>query len=305
MLDEAKAVDSWFVASAELRSENRTAHGPKSVAEGQRERPNGASRAPWAAMAWIGMFVVLSGYTYLRAMGDETFAPRRVGWLEEAVFGGVPSEFLQQHLYERDLIWLDFAGYVFHVSWFMVPYFAAFGIMVAARHRLLEYFGWLVATHYLGVVFYILLPVEPPWMEIGTTRVLDERVFIPFTRADNNPVAAFPSLHCAVPMALALFFLLRMKSPRWAAVFAAWGVGISFFVVYLGEHWVIDVVGAYALAGMVAFVLTSSHIARAIRSIPGDPAQLVQRFNRHAFPPRATVSQLHTRAAKQPDSRAA
>lgn len=234
------------------------------------------------------MFALLSGYTWLRSLGDEVFAPRRIGSLEQAIFGAVPSEFLQRHIYERDVIWLDFIGYLFHVSWFMVPYFVAFAILVRAPHRLLEYFGWVILTHYLGAVFYILVPVEPPWMELGTTRVLDQRVFIPFTRADNNPVAAFPSLHCALPMSIALFFLLRMRSRRWAGVFAAWGLGISFFVVYLGEHWVIDVAGGWALAGLVAWIATSRVLGAAARSLPGDPVARLQRFNRYAFPaPRA------------------
>jgi membrane-associated phospholipid phosphatase len=230
------------------------------------------------------MFGLLSGYTWLRSIGDEVFAPRQIGSFEQAIFGVVPSEFLQRHIYERDVIWLDFIGYLFHVSWFMVPYFVAFAILVRAPHRLLEYFGWVILTHYVGAVFYIFFPVEPPWMELGATRVLDERVFIPFTRADNNPVAAFPSLHCALPMSIALFFLLRMRSRRWAVVFAAWGMGISFFVVYLGEHWVIDVAGGWLLAAFVAWLATSPVLAAAIRALPGDPAVRIRRFNRHAFP---------------------
>jgi hypothetical protein len=250
------------------------------------------------------MFLALSGYTYLRSAGDEIFSARRVGSIEQALFGTVPAEFLQRHIYERDLIAVDFLGYLFHVSWFMVPYFAAFGLMLKARHRLLEFLGWVILTHYLGALFYLLLPVEPPWMEIGTTRVLDERVFIPFTRADNNPVAAFPSLHCALPMSMALFFLLRMGSRKWAAAFAGWGLGISFFVVYLGEHWVIDAFGGYALAGLVAAILTNGWLAALVRRLPGDFARRVARFNARAFPA-PVPPEVRTLVPRAPGRRAA
>jgi membrane-associated phospholipid phosphatase len=52
---------------------------------------------------------------------------------------------------------------------------------------------------------------------------------------DVNPLAAFPSLHVALPAS--------QKGP-----FRIWAVGISVAVVMLGEHWVIDVAAGWALA---------------------------------------------------------
>jgi hypothetical protein len=101
--------------------------------------------------------------------------------------------------------------------------------------------------------------------------VLAERAFVTYTQLDDNPFAAFPSLHAGFPLVIGLFFLLRCGRTRrlgWVAV--GFAVAIGFDVVYLGEHWVIDVVGGYALAGGVAWLFTSSVVRAALGALPGN-----------------------------------
>ena len=82
-------------------------------------------------------------------------------------------------------------------------------------------------------------------------------------------------------MVIALFLLLRCQRARVAGWFAlAFALGISFAVVYLGEHWIIDVLGGWALAGGVAFLFTSKRVRSRIERIPGDPLTFVLRFDR-------------------------
>jgi hypothetical protein len=49
--------------------------------------------------------------------------------------------------------------------------------------------------------------------------------------------------------------------------------------VYLGEHWVIDVLGGWALAAGTAFLFTSRTVRRGVETLPGDPLRRLIGFN--------------------------
>ena len=114
----------------------------------------------------------------------------------------------------------------------------------------------------------------------GITRILLDRSFIQYTVLDNNPFAAFPSMHACLPMVLTLFFFLRCDRARFLGWFTlVYSLLIGFAVVYLGEHWVLDVLGGYALAGLVAVLFMNGGLQRLYARIPGDPIAQLARFN--------------------------
>jgi len=97
-------------------------------------------------------------------------------------------------------------------------------------------------------------------MGVGATRVLfqvDNKMGVPMYRAiydyiGVNPFAAFPSLHSAFPWIIALFAIKAWKKkalPILIFPFMVW-----FSAVYLGEHYVIDVVGG-VLYATLAFIV--------------------------------------------------
>jgi membrane-associated phospholipid phosphatase len=118
----------------------------------------------------------------------------------------------------------------------------------------------------VGLLLYALVPTAPPWLHgtseddmtvhritrasnAGATRDPDQ-VYTFFT--DPNPVAAMPSLHQAftILMALALY-----RERRRLGIFAAcYAAAMGFALVYLGEHYVVDVL-AGALLAVVAVVV--------------------------------------------------
>jgi membrane-associated phospholipid phosphatase len=105
-------------------------------------------------------------------------------------------------------------------------------------------------------------------MEPDVARIMHERPLwtrFDYLEADANEVAAFPSLHAALPLVVGLFCLLRTPNLRWLG----WvGVGQALvtgaFMVYLGEHWVFDILGGYALAGVIAGLFGSGLAFRAL-----------------------------------------
>jgi membrane-associated phospholipid phosphatase len=67
-----------------------------------------------------------------------------------------------------------------------------------------------------------------------------------YSSLNPNPVAANPSLHAALPF-VGFLALLRLRSPlAWPLL--AWCVAVWFSVIYLGEHYVLDVVAGVVLA---------------------------------------------------------
>jgi membrane-associated phospholipid phosphatase len=65
----------------------------------------------------------------------------------------------------------------------------------------------------------------------------------------GNPLAAMPSLHFATTVMAAL--LLAEVGPVAGAIGFAYAATLGFALVYLGEHYVIDLIAGAALTGAV------------------------------------------------------
>jgi membrane-associated phospholipid phosphatase len=230
-------------------------------------------------------FAIVLAHASIRGLGDQFRGVSSVHDLERALFGGtVPTSWLQDRVQSHDFVWVDFLGFLAHAAWFISPWLLAFTVMVARRDRLLELFAWMVAVMYVASAVFLVFPVEPPWMEIGSVRVLEERQFIHYVGADNNPVAAMPSLHAALPFALGIFCLSRLGWRKAGFGFLAYSGVVGFFVVYLGEHWVVDVLAGYALSGCVAVAFTTPAVEGLADALPGHPVTAFRRFNEFWFP---------------------
>jgi membrane-associated phospholipid phosphatase len=237
---------------------------------------NGLTRA-FVLVATTGAIagVYIAGlvlHAYLRGAADDvrgvTYSPAGI---EQALFHGVPSLWLQHWLPESGIAkWL---AVFIHASWFYGPIVLA--LLVLARCGRLSV-AHLLALH-LTVLFtadlaYIAFPTRPPWMDFELTRVVN-LVYGNATEVDANPVAAFPSLHIAVPVLYALWFA-RQRDPvlrRLAPLLAAWAVAVAWSVVYGGEHYLVDALAgaAWAVAVYAAFEGTLRLAQAAARSLAG------------------------------------
>jgi hypothetical protein len=174
------------------------------------------------------------------------------------MFGQIPSLFMQQ---TWRLPFLDYMGAFFYSIYFFVPTLFAYVLWRKSPKNYWKYTVAFGVCTYGALVTFLFYPVAPPWIEVPhVTRILtgsvDVNLGVPvyktlFDFLSPNLYAAFPSMHSALPW---LVFLFAFKIWRWKALpVLSLPVGTWFSAVYLGEHYVVDVLGGIAYA-TVAFV---------------------------------------------------
>jgi PAP2 superfamily protein len=183
---------------------------------------------------------------------------------------------------DRPLAWA-------HWLWFFEPHLAMTWILVRHNERFAHAARQMAATYDLGCAAYAGIPTAPPWWasEQGQTGEDVSRVMIEvgestFGRAwprlyeslGGNPWAAMPSLHFGTSV-MAAILLAECGTGEGAAGFAYAGV-LGFALVYLGEHYVIDLIAGLAL---VAAVRNGEPL---VEPLAGRISRAVQRLERLA-----------------------
>jgi len=87
---------------------------------------------------------------------------------------------------------------------------------------------------------------------------MDHNLGMPFYRTifdyvQSDPFAAFPSLHAMYPWLISLY-ALKIKKTK-ALLILLFPVGVWFSAVYLGEHYVVDVIGGVIYATCAFFLV--------------------------------------------------
>lgn len=190
-------------------------------------------------------------------------------------FGELPSVRLQRALartgpqgpqwrtLDRVLVWA-------HWGWFLVPHAALLYILAREPARFERAAVLTYAVFDVGASFYWVIPTAPPWFAVSGDRQLAEagegvavrRMMVEYGEFfwkdgwgslysvfGGNPLAAMPSLHFATSAMAAM--LLAEVSPVAGALGAAYAATLSFALVYLGEHYLVDLIGGAALTAGV------------------------------------------------------
>lgn len=222
---------------------------------------------------WLFFYVAgIYLYTVLRAFADDlgmTVRAEYVISIDRGMFlGNVPTEQLQRAFFTPWRIdAIDLAAVATHWSFFVVPHGLFAFLWLRRRSLAPAYAAAMLITLYLGLLLFWLAPTVPPWLAgyqgdlRSTYRVmnfvtsgLDVGAYreLYATLAAPNAVASVPSIH----MALTFLVLLSVRdmAPRWTWPLVAYNLLMAFSLVYLGEHYVFDL-----LVGI--FVATVGHYA--------------------------------------------
>jgi len=226
----------------------------------------GSDFRPWAL--YILAFVL---FAHLRTLADETGNPARYGYvisLERALFlGTVPTLWLQKQLYTfgRATI-LDLYSLAIYLTYFFAPHITALALWRLNPARFRPYIAALLGALYLGLAVAFIVPTAPPWLAgqrgdlphvfrilrdiLG--RANPEAYEQGYAIAGTNPVAAMPSLHMAVTFII--LFTAWGCHPLAAAGALLYTLSMGFALVYLGEHYVVDLL-AGLLTALIAWSL--------------------------------------------------
>ncbi|MCW3994628.1 MAG: phosphatase PAP2 family protein [Candidatus Bathyarchaeota archaeon] len=179
--------------------------------------------------------------------------------LELGLFGTIPSIVLQQSI---RLPVLDYMGAFFYSLHFFAPTIFAFILWKASPKNYWKYTVAFGICTYGALITFLFYPVAPPWIAVPhVTRILtgsvDASLGIPvyktlFDVLSPNLYAAFPSMHSALPLLISLF-AIKIWGKKGLPVLI-FPVGVWFSAVYLGEHYVVDVLGGIAYA-IFAFLI--------------------------------------------------
>jgi hypothetical protein len=206
---------------------------------------------------YCSLFALTVPYVLLRGVADSWRAPVDGAHVERALFGGLPTIALQDHLYAGQYGLLEHLAVYMHISWFFVPAGVTLLVLFKWRSEFASYAAWYLGVMYGAVALFAIVPMQPPWMaDPHVVRIF--ALHASEAQVDNNTVAAFPSLHVALPLTIALWSLTRGHRAL-GAVMGLYALMIALAVVYLGEHYVIDVLGA---CGVAALVMLAARAAR-------------------------------------------
>ena len=188
---------------------------------------------------------------------DDIGLPVHGAATEEALFGSLPTLWLQGHIYPLSPTFFSWAVRVVHGSWFVVPWLVGALVSWKRPQRIGSFFLWWIALHFIVNAMFAAFPLQPPWManaDVIRVAALHTAREIP----DDNPLAAMPSLHVALPLLISLWlFRERWRIPALAML--AYAALVALEVVFSGEHYVIDVAGGVATAVAIALAAQISH----------------------------------------------
>jgi hypothetical protein len=230
-------------------------------------------------LTFLTLFLANILFIALRGRADDTpVHHQRASVLDiERLLGGgrTPTERLQGWFYSGHAGPTEWFFVGVHASWYPVPLAMTLYILLIHKDRSQRYAAMWLCVLFASLILFFLLPTEPPWMAVGAHRITEVVRGVPLN-ADTNPLAAFPSLHVAVPAAQALW-LREERMNRWALVFSVYTALVALAVVYLGEHYVVDAIAGVLLAFVVVRVYASvgvraAHGRTALRgsSVPPD-----------------------------------
>ncbi|MGO8686262.1 MAG: phosphatase PAP2 family protein [Candidatus Dormibacteria bacterium] len=180
--------------------------------------------------------------------------------------GHDPSEVLQHAVGGTALHVLAVAATSVYFSFFALPVVVGLALWLRDATQYLRFVTALLGMAVVAYVTFLLVPTAPPWYAAeqhalsGVTDLIRSQHTLPaavsplYSRLDPNPAAAFPSLHAAFPFLG--WLAMRRSYPSGSWIILGWFLLIAASVVFLGEHYVIDVVAGALLATAAWAVMT-------------------------------------------------
>ena len=217
---------------------------------------------------WSPFILLLFAYDAMRGIADNYGGAvhylEPIAW-EKQLFGSVLTIDWQHAFYVPGVVhWYDVLAIMFYLTHFIGPMFFAYFIWTKGELRTFKKFSTsFLITSYLALITFLLFPVAPPWLA-SEGDYLPPLQHLLFSISDDlrlrlmptiyylsnaNAVAAVPSLHGGYPWILFLYAVIRYGAKGLPLFLYPLGMALS--LVYLGEHYLVDILIGIAYASVV------------------------------------------------------
>ncbi len=150
----------------------------------------------------------------------------------------------------------------FFVCMYIIVYpftlwFTPFYFLLTDEYKALKLFSYGLLVMYLcALPFYLFLPITNVYTYYHNTSLLNETIpgveqFLYATTTTNN---CFPSLHTAMTILIAVSMMFT-KNLRLKYTTTVCAILVVLSVIYLGIHWLTDVLGGILLVSIVVYLL--------------------------------------------------
>lgn len=228
---------------------------------------------------WLPFVLLALAYELIRGFGPVLLRNVHVdeGAMIDRAFlnGAIASEVLQRSL--RPLGSFDalaLAATVIYALHTLLPIVLGAYLWSRHRHVFYDFVAALVMLSIAAFATYLLLPAAPPWWAASSghlSTAAGQQILghleggamdgvvgalglhggwiasLTFGDLSPDPVAAFPSLHAAYPVLA--YLCLRRVPGRGKWIMLAYTASAWFSIIYLGDHYLIDIAGGLAYAG--------------------------------------------------------
>jgi len=231
------------------------------------------SRARDAAVCALNMWAYIASYEMPHDNPERLAARTRVDYplAADRFLGlGTPPTLRLQRAFSKpgSLNRFERALVMCHWVWFAVPHGSVAYVLIRRPGRFAGAAARMYAVFDLGAIFYWAIPTAPPWWAAAHGHLESRepaeirRMMIEYGPEfwgdlweplydvlGGNPLAAMPSLHFATSLMGA--HLLSEVGPVAGAVGWAYAGTLGLALVYLGEHYLVDLIGGALLTETV------------------------------------------------------
>lgn len=241
------------------------------VAETSRRLPRGWSHLLLQVAIWLGFYVA---YQIARGAADRSVydAFRNGEWvLRTQKHLGALFEPAVQRVVDASSLLVLATSTTYWLSQFAVVGLALLWVYFHHHDRFAWLRNWLILANLVGLLVYVLFPVAPPRMfpEWGFVDTLAQYSSINHSSGliafAANPYAAMPSLHAMDALIVGVVMAGLVRSRLAKGVWLAWPVWVAFTVIATGNHYWLDVVAGFVLAGLTALVLRRAPLPPILR----------------------------------------
>jgi len=214
---------------------------------------------------WTPLVLLTLGYVWLAGIDPGVVGRAHVDFpitVDRFLFlGRLPTTWIQAHLWTPPhLHAYDYFVAILYPLHFAAPLVLGMVLWTWDRRAYWRFSAAFVLLCYAGLATYLLFPMAPPWWAASLHRIPpvpsilgavhfggSPHTIILLTRYFGvNLVAAMPSIHAAIPVLV--WLVVWEVWPKWGWAAVLYPLGMSFAVIYLGEHYAIDVIVGWTYA---------------------------------------------------------